>query len=157
MEKDKLTIELVPKSSWGNNLRHFLPRHEWDSLRKSIYESYDNKCGICDSAVGLHCHEEWEYDDVNKIQTLVRLVALCELCHHVKHLGHALILAQRSNFDFEKVILHFTKVNGCTRDHFWKVEDEAFDIWAERSVCDWTVCFGEYSSLVSSFVGVKKG
>lgn len=30
----KLEIELVPKTSWWNNLRKILPKSEWDKIRK---------------------------------------------------------------------------------------------------------------------------
>jgi hypothetical protein len=33
----------------------------------------------------LECHEDWEYDETAHIQRLARLVALCSLCHQVKH------------------------------------------------------------------------
>ena len=55
----------------------------------------------------LHCHEIWNYGDLQHIQKLVGFVALCRLCHHVKHLALALILAEAGRLDFDGVIRHF--------------------------------------------------
>lgn len=75
----KLTIELVPATSWGNNLRSRLPKKSWNAIRKRVYKEADFKCEICGGVGKRHpveCHEVWEYDDVNHIQSLVGFVAL---------------------------------------------------------------------------------
>jgi hypothetical protein len=144
----KLTIELVPKTSWYNNMRKVLPKAEWDRLRKETYAEYGHKCGICGAAGRLNCHEIWEYDDRNHNQRLVGFVALCDLCHHVKHIGLAGILASKGQLDYEKVVEHFMKVNRCGRSHFEKHKKKAFRQWAERSKYDWQVDLGEYEALV---------
>ncbi|MFH1285366.1 MAG: HNH endonuclease, partial [Candidatus Micrarchaeota archaeon] len=107
----KLEIELVPCSTWWSNLRKTIPKKKWDTLRKKVYAQYHNKCGICGAKRKLNCHELWSYDDKKHIQTLVNFIALCDMCHHVKHLGLASILASRGQLDYETVINHFMKVN----------------------------------------------
>src|SRR3972149_3120297 len=93
MKNLKLTIELVPASSWNQNLRNLLKPKTWENLRKSVYKKYNYKCAICNSGGILHCHEIWNYDDKSHIQKLKGFVALCELCHWVKHIGLAGIRA----------------------------------------------------------------
>ncbi len=43
----KLTIELVPTTSWYDNLRKVIPISEWDKLRKRVYAQYGHRCGVC--------------------------------------------------------------------------------------------------------------
>jgi 5-methylcytosine-specific restriction endonuclease McrA len=139
----------VPKTSWYNNLRNQMSREDWDKTRKLTYEKFNNKCGICGSSGGqLNCHEIWEYDDSQHTQTLKGFIALCTMCHHVKHIGLAGILSDRGELDFDDVIKHFLKVNECKRSTFDKHNDEAFEIWRKRSLLEWTVDLGEYSKLI---------
>jgi len=148
MKELKLTIELVPSTSWYNNLRSVLPKSVWDKIRKKTYAKYGYRCGICGAKGRLNCHEIWEYDDQNHVQKLVGFIALCDLCHHVKHIGLASILASEGKLDYERVVEHFMKVNGCDRKTFERHRREAFDQWRERSRYDWNVDLGEYESLV---------
>jgi hypothetical protein len=39
----------------------------------------------------LQCHERWSYDSQEKLQTLVRTIALCPACHESTHFGLARI------------------------------------------------------------------
>lgn len=144
----KLTIELVPATTWWSNLRKLLPKSEWDKLRKKVYADYSYKCGICGTKGRLNCHEIWEYDDQNHVQRLAGFIALCDLCHHVKHIGLAGIRASEGKLDFETVIQHYLKVNDCSRETFDKDMAEAFSQWEERSKYEWHVDLGEYESLV---------
>jgi len=143
----KLSIELVPSTSWYTNLRTQVGRETWDKIRKSTYKKYGNICGICGAKSRLNCHEMWEYDDNRHIQTLVGFIALCNLCHHVKHIGHAGIQASLQKLDFETVIEHFMRVNSCDRDTFEEHKDMAFDTWKLRSKHKWRIDLGSYDDL----------
>ena len=145
----KLKIELVPSTSWYNNLRNKMDKRDWEQLRKKTYGSYGHQCGICDTREGrLNCHEIWEYDDKEHIQKLIGFIALCGLCHHVKHIGLAGILAEKGQLDYDKVIEHFMKVNGCDRHTFLAHKRQAFAQWRERSQHDWQVDLGEYRDMI---------
>ncbi len=146
----KLTIELVPESSWYNNMRKVLPQSEWDKIRQRAYAEYGHRCGICGYEGRLNCHEIWEYDDQQHNQKLAGFIALCDLCHHVKHIGLAGILAKRGELDFDKVIQHFLRVNNCDEKTFQQHYEEAFEQWRERSKHQWNVDLGEYQSLVDA-------
>jgi hypothetical protein len=138
----RLTIELVPATCWQANLRDVLPRPAWDALRRRVYASFGHHCAICGASGCLHCHEVWRYDDTAHIQTLDGLLALCELCHHVKHIGHARLLADQGKLDYERVVAHFLRVNGCDRATFARHRAEAFAIFAARSRHEWQTDLG---------------
>lgn len=144
----KLKIELVPSTSWYDNLRKYISKENWDKIRKKVYANYGYKCGICNEEGRLNCHEIWEYDDKKYIQRLVGFIALCDMCHHVKHIGLAGILANAGKLDYEKVVEHFIKVNNCNRDTFEKHKEKAFDDWRERSSHEWHVDLREYKNII---------
>lgn len=148
----ELNIELVPKTSWWNNLRKVLPKAEWDRIRRKAYSYYGHRCGICGAHARLNCHEIWSYDDDNHVQKLEGFIALCDMCHHVKHIGLAGILSNEGKLDYEKVIEHFMKVNNCSRETFLEHRKEAFNVWASRSSHDWKIDFGNYKYLRSRFL-----
>lgn len=133
----KLTIELVPSSSWFTNLRSVLPKYKWDILRKDCYAKANYKCEICCGVGNNHpveCHEEWEYDRETRTQKLVRLIALCPKCHKVKHIGLAQLNGQG-----EACLRHLCKVNGITLEEGRDLIDEAFIVFEERSQIEWNL------------------
>lgn len=66
MNKFKLTIDLLPKGAWGNNLSSILPKKDWDTLRNFCYEKARHKCAICGSSGELDAHEVWDFDIKSK-------------------------------------------------------------------------------------------
>lgn len=130
-------------------MRKVIPPVEWDKLRKRTYAEYGRHCGICDFKGKLNCHEIWHYDDYQLIQRLKGFVALCDLCHHVKHIGFAGALAARGKLDYESVVKHFMNVNDCDRKTFEEHRQEAFGLWSQRSQHQWKVSFGEYERFRS--------
>jgi hypothetical protein len=134
----KLTIELVPSSAWNQNLRSVLPDSAWGKIRKEIIEKSGNICAICGSKGKLNCHEVWEYNDKKHIQKLAGFLALCNLCHAVKHLGFAGLAASKNQGpSFDKLANHFMKINNCSRQDFIKHQKQAYKIWEERSHFEW--------------------
>jgi hypothetical protein len=144
----KLTAEMVPPSTWWENLRRYLYSGIWDALRKSTYAKYDHCCGICNAKGKLHCHEIWKYDDINHIQKLIGLIALCENCHQLKHLYHTSLKVREGKINLDKLIDHFTKVNNCSIDDFREYEREVWTEFDERSKYEWIVDYGEFQKLI---------
>jgi hypothetical protein len=144
----RLTPDLVPETSWAKNLRKMIPRSEWDTIRKGVYAQQGHRCGICGKAAKLECHESWEYDDAEHVQRLGGFIALCSMCHHVKHLGMAGVLAGEGKLDMRTVIVHFIAINQCDRAAFNDCKRVAFAQWEERSRHQWRVDLGEFASLV---------
>ena len=134
----RLTIELVPSSCWFSNVRSAVPESVWDKLKKTAYKLAHYRCEVC-SGRGrqwpVEAHEVWHYDDKLHLQKLVRLIALCPMCHKVKHIGLAEV-----NGWLEESIQHLMKVNHwpdkVTATSYVK---ESFRIWQERSKFDWTL------------------
>lgn len=152
MTKDlRLTIELVPRPCWYSNMRSNMPSAAWDRLRKQVYAEYNHQCGICLAQnVQLHCHEIWQYDDILHIQKLQGFIALCQMCHHCKHIGFAGILASEGKLDLDKVVEHFQHVNECSAKEYHEHSKEAWETWRERNKYEWTTDLGIYANLVSS-------
>ena len=135
----KLTIELVPRTSWYSNVRSNVTKNEWDVIRKKSYEHANHVCEICGD-VGtnqgvkhkVECHEIWHYNDDTNEQTLSGLISLCPYCHKTKHVG----LAQM-NGEIDIVINQLMKVNDISYDEAIKYIRESFNIWSERNKKEW--------------------
>ena len=154
MDGLRLTIELVPQPCWYSNLRTQMTRAMWDHLRELVNAKYNDRCGICQasrqiSKVTLHCHEIWQYEDEKHIQKLTGFIALCEMCHHCKHIGLAGIRALEGRLDFNQVVEHFMQVNQCSREEYRAHSKEAGRTWRERNEHTWTTDLGTYAHLVT--------
>ena len=144
MGEARLTIELVPSSSWYTNVRSHLPPEEWDLIRRAVYRRAKYRCEICGGRGAPHpveCHEVWSYDDARKVQRLERMIALCPACHRVKHIGLASIRGR-----YDEAIRHLAQVNDWPLDHANRYADAAFGVWMERSQSEWTVDLGSLTS-----------
>jgi len=139
-----LTIELVPSTCWYSNLRNAVSPAAWDAIRLATYAGSGHVCAICSASGVLHCHERWHYDDVQHVQRLDGFIALCRLCHSVKHIGYAEMFSD----DYDGVVRHYLKVNGCSMDDFVVAKALAFGVWRERSCFDWVQDFGAYTPTV---------
>ena len=134
-----LVIELVPQSSWCDNVRSQVSRSDWDRLRKLVYAEYHHRCGICNAKGRLAAHEIWDYNDETAQQTLTGMIALCDLCHHIKHLGLAEILASQGKLNLKRLIAHYCHVNHCSVHDFIEHREAAFEQWNRRSAHPWNV------------------
>ena len=131
----KLTVELVPSTAWGENLRSILTKAMWDNLRTQSYKKARYRCEVCGgkgSKWPVECHEIWHYDDSSHTQTLLGLISLCPSCHQVKHLGFAHI--QGKGADARE---HLAKVNGWDQSTTSMYVDAVFKQWEERSKHVW--------------------
>jgi hypothetical protein len=141
----KLTVEMVPSSTWYNNMRKVVSQETWDTIRRSVYREYGYRCGICGTKGRMNCHERWDYNDATHVQTLLGFVALCDLCHWVKHFGLAQISPDRVRID--DVVGHFMRVNTCDKATCDRHLDEYTKVWQERSKHEWMVDLGQYVSM----------
>jgi len=135
--KKLLTIELVPSSSWYNNLRSIIREEDWDILRRMAYKRANYFCEVCHGQGPewpVECHEIWEYDDANYIQTLTGLIALCPNCHQVKHIGFATTRGKGA-----EAAVYLQKINGWTRKRTDNYIEKQFEIWRERSNYYWDI------------------
>lgn len=136
----KLTCELVPTNQWGTNLRSVLAPKVWDELRRACYARAGHRCEICNGVGSKHpveCHEIWEYTDGPVfIQKLTGLIALCPMCHKVKHIGFAYTQGDRA---FMAALNHLAKVNGWSPDRTYKYVGNQFEIHRIRSQLNWVM------------------
>ena len=135
--KTKLTIELVPAQQWGDNLRSRVSRQRWDTLRRECYRKAGHRCEICGGKGRrwpVECHEVWDYDESNKIQRLVGLVALCPACHEVKHMGRSMSVGKG-----DKAKRHLMKINGWSASDVEYYIEAMFELWYRRNQEDWTL------------------
>jgi hypothetical protein len=133
----RLTVELVPKTSWYNNVRALVDKLSWDRIRRQVYRQANYRCEVCGGRGPEHpveCHEVWHYDDRTRIQRLVRMIALCPACHQVKHIGFAGVQGKEA-----QARAHLARVNGWTLAQTDAYIDEAFLVWAQRSTGPWTL------------------
>jgi len=137
----KLTIDMIPRTSWWDNARSNLPSGEWDRLRKATYKDAGGKCEICGQTGKeqgfrwpLECHEVWEYN--SGVQKLVRLIALCPRCHHVKHFGRTEMIG---GWEVKMAFKHLMTVNGWTESKAEAHLRSAAELWSERSSHEWQI------------------
>lgn len=146
----KLKVDLIPQTSWGNNLRNKLSPEQWDGVRKSIYAKAGNSCELCGAKGRLECDEVWEFDNETDTQKLASMSALCKKCHNVKHLGRIHAEMAKGSIPVEYVVEledHFCNVNNTTKE---VLRDHVIDVntlFEERSKKRWKIDFGEYDSL----------
>ncbi len=90
----RLSVELIPKKTWGVNLWSILRQSDWRRLRKPACEASGFRCAVC-RGVGtkgrIECHERWDFVEWSCTQVLTGMIALCPECHQVKHIGRAII------------------------------------------------------------------
>ena len=151
----KLEIELVPATSWGNNVRSMVPRGAWDVIRKDAYKRYNHQCGICGAKGKLEAHEIWEFDNEKQIQTLRGIIALCSLCHRVKHIGLTELLAAQGKLNLDQVIDHFCKVNECSRSDYVNYRNESFQLWQKRSEQEWDIDISLLAELAKPKIAIR--
>lgn len=142
----KFFADLVPLTVWYSSLYRLLSSEVWNTLRDGVIAKNGRRCQICGENWGkMNLHECWSYDDQNCIQKLEGFILLCTMCHHVKHIGLAGILADQGKLGYDDVVAHFCKVNACSMVDFTKHVDEVFVIWKKRSQYQWRQDFGEYN------------
>ena len=131
----RLTVELLPSSTWGSNLRSALRVSHWDKLRRGAYAAANHRCEIC-GGVGhqyrVACHERWEFDDAQSCQRLVGLIALCPECHDVKHFGRA-----NENGRGPDATLHLCEVNDWSIGDANRYVELHFALWKLRTRKEW--------------------
>ncbi|TAL63655.1 MAG: HNH endonuclease [Burkholderiaceae bacterium] len=131
----RLSIELVPRSCWYSNVRSNVRASTWDRLQAHCFERAKFRCEICGGVGPAHpveCHEIWSYLDAMQVQRLDGLIALCPMCHEVKHIGRA-IQTNR----LPQCMLHLARVNQLTAEQALGQVKAALATHSERSARQW--------------------
>lgn len=129
MSKLKLTVELVPKSAWFQNVRSEFTKPQWDMIRRRSYRLANHRCQICGCNPDvLECHETWRWDADAMTQILTGFIALCPDCHKVKHAGLWI------NKGFKNLVIeHLAIVNSITAKEAELHVLESFITWRKNS------------------------
>lgn len=133
----KLSVDMIPSTTFNKNVRSMLPREAWDEYRTAAYRRAKYRCEICEGVGPEHpveCHEEWEFNWKTKTQRLKKLIALCPDCHMVKHMGFAI-----SQDKGTRAIEHLADVNDWTMMQAMRHIMDARDEWERRSKVRWEV------------------
>ena len=135
-ERPALLPEMLPATTWEENLRTKLPSDRWDALRRYAYSAAGYRCEICGQKghPTLEAHERWSWDDLWCVQKLEGIIALCPPCHKVHHLG----LARRLGM-YDSVLAKMQEVNGWTATQVQAAIKESATQADERSRFGWTV------------------
>lgn len=144
----KLTIELVPKTSWYNNVRSKISKSEWDVIRNLSYKLAGHKCEICSATGRMECHEIWEYNETDLIQRLTGFVCLCKDCHRVKHPGLAKLKGEELLVEQQLM-----KVNNMTEYEAINYLMESFKTWENRNRYKWMIDI----SYVNEYLQLNSG
>ena len=133
----KLTIELVPETAWGQNLRAVYTHKVWDRIRKSVYVRARHRCEICGykhPKRNPDCHEVWEWEEETGTQRLLGFIGLCKRCHGVKHFHRSLMTGQG-----EAMFEHLCAVNGLTHQEATDYINKELDAYQRRNAIEWTL------------------
>ncbi len=156
----KPAIKMVPRPLWDQNLRRAIPASRWTKVRRSLIAERGLNCQTCGKAEAeskrLQAHEDWEYETTctPAIAHLRRLVLSCWHCHAVEHFGrtHNMVrTGQLSAQGLEDTINHFCRLNQVGRAEFEAHVAEAAAEWARLSELEWSVDWGEFADLVSTY------
>lgn len=132
----RLRVEMVPQSSWYKDLRELLDEAIWERISSLVAERAGGRCEICGGRGPRHrpveCHELWRFDDPVRVQTLVRVVALCPDCHAVKHWETV-----RKHGGDTQARAHLARVNGWSLAQTDAHIRDAFGRWAQRNQGPW--------------------
>lgn len=133
---NELFIDMIPPKCWFNNVRKHIKASNWNILRHYIYDRNNNKCECCNVEKTienpLEAHERWDYDNINNIQKLIRIIALCRKCHLSTHMGYARVTGK-----YEEAKNHLMKVRNFTEEEYEKHYEETGNLWIMRSKKDY--------------------
>lgn len=130
----RLFVDLIPKTCWFTNVRYAVDPDDWDRLRRFIYRRAYYRCECCDTRAPIEAHERWHFDERRKIQTLMRIIALCKPCHEATHIGLARIKGRG-----EAAMTHLMAVTGMNNQQAKQHIEDAFILWEKRNQHEWVL------------------
>jgi hypothetical protein len=148
-----LSINPVPKSLWGRNLRASCALGDggWRKLRASLLRDCGATCEICGRRPARWFgHEVWRYS-VSKPRAVAKLVGvmmICGLCHACEHFPRTVKCGTPENV--EAAAKHYCRVNRIDRERFLRDLELALARWHKLSQrLRWLIDFGPYTAMVA--------
>lgn len=84
-KKSKPDWEMIPLDSDLTPLWRRIPDSQWRKVSREVRARVGDRCQICGSVGGLHCHEVWKLIPKKRTVRLTALQALCNECHQRVH------------------------------------------------------------------------
>lgn len=131
----RLEVELVPATCWYSNVRTNVSRADWEKCKAYVRRKSGDRCEICGGRGyrwPVECHEIWDYDELEQVQALVGLIALCPACHEAKHIGRAHAVGNHL-----RAYEHLKRVNGWTDEQLMFHLEVSEALWELRSSFTW--------------------
>jgi len=146
---NKLYIDMIPKTTYFKNVRSLFNDSDWNLIRHHIYERVNYKCECCGKKKMkyLDAHERWEFNEETQTQKLVRIIALCKLCHAATHYGHS-----KRTKNIEKINNHIKKINNYNDEELQEHINNSYALWKERNKIKWNL---DFSILINSGFTIK--
>jgi len=146
---NKLYIDMIPKTTYFKNVRSLFNDSDWNLIRHHIYERVNYKCECCGKKKMkyLDAHERWEFNEETQTQKLVRIIALCKLCHSATHYGHS-----KRTKNIEKINNHIKKINNYNDEELQEHINNSYALWKERNKIKWNL---DFSILINSGFTIK--
>jgi hypothetical protein len=127
----RVTVDLIPETSFFRNVRSHVTRAQWASIRAVVIARAGGRCERCLAPTdAFDCDEVWRYEGTRQI--LAGLAAVCKRCHAVKHFAHSELRGHGL-----RALRHMCKVNGWSQDQAIQHIAEAYATWEERSRIHW--------------------
>lgn len=151
--KSDLFVDLIPSTSWFTNVRSVIRPCDWNRLRHLVYTRANGQCECCSASPAtwggsLEAHERWHYNTRTGVQKLMRIIALCKMCHTVTHMGLADIRGVG-----DRARSHLMRVAKISRSDMENHCESASRIWSERSKRPWKL---DLSIITNSGYELKK-
>lgn len=152
----RLTVELTPASVRSKSLFSFFMRNKevdkWTEIKDELLKREGARCWICETESNhLHLHEFWIYNDQTHQASLKEIHHLCDLCDKIKRsdlwffTDFGKVQLKELGINDDDLIIHYCKVNNCSREEFSKNWEEAVILWHKRNVIHWKQDFGNYN------------
>lgn len=141
---NNLYIDMIPKTTYFKNVRSLFSENDWNLIRHHIYSRCDYRCECCNKKKNkyLEAHERWVFDETTQTQKLIRIIALCKLCHSATHYGHS----KRSK-NIDRINNHIKKINNYNDEELKNHIKESYDLWKNRNKIKWNL---DFSILLNS-------
>lgn len=139
LSKPRLGVDMVPSSTWYENVRSRDPGG-WQLLKRDCYRRAGNRCEVCGGKGPrwpVEAHERWVFVEPARLQVLAGLIALCPDCHEAVHFGRASIMGR--DYEAEQ---HLARVNGWSRAQVKQHISDAVDRWDRLSEIGWRLDIG---------------
>lgn len=125
--ENNLYVSPAPSTAKSGKLHKVLPANQFSNLKFSVLERAQYVCECC-GATASELHARYEYEEVSRVQTLKRLMAVCTACEKVSNYDDV----STNRADRKEVLAHLAKVEGMSVGHAKSSVEQALTRWRKR-------------------------